>query len=63
MTKRRTQNKVEDSIVLFKADNLHRQDSDAVINDYIKEGGPAHNTLSYFAQSLNLAYSVSRRAR
>ena len=54
MTKRRTQNKVEDSIVLFKADNLHRQDSDAVINDDIKEGGPAPNNLSYFAQSLNV---------
>ena len=63
MTKRRTQNKVEDSIVLFKADNLHRQDSDAVINYYIKEGGPAPNNLSYFAQSLNLANSVSGRAR
>ena len=33
VTERRRQNKVEDSIMLFKADNFHRQDSNAVIND------------------------------
>ena len=32
VVERRRQNKVEDSIMLFKADNLHRQDRNAVIN-------------------------------
>ena len=38
VTERRRQNKVEDSIMLFKADNLHRQDSNAVMN-YNEIGG------------------------
>ena len=62
LMERMRQNKVEDNIMIFEANNLHRQDSNVVINDGKEGFGPAYYTNLYHQRIIFAPGNISLKS-